>query len=277
MKPHYLFILIALSVSLNACADKKAPPVVVTPVSTEVTGPTDLNQAAGIQASGLVVPVKFTELSFLEPAPVKEILVTLGDQVTTGQALVVLDVPKLEYAVIGAQAAVDSAVSFARLQRFRRTILNQKGKSLYLTGPHEVLEVADAKVTQAQAGLEKAQAELARSRLIAPYSGTIVEINAGVGKFIPASDPVVILADLSLYQIETTDLNERDISKLHIGQLAEIQIPALDLSLSGSITQISPRAENIDGDIVYKIILGLDPQQDGLKWGMSADVFFRDE
>ena len=277
MKTSYLFILLAVIVALSACAQDQVPSQTVTQVQTPAVGPAEANPVGGIQASGLVVPEKFTELSFLESAPIKEILVAVDDHVTTGQTLVVLDAPKLEYAVIGAEAAVKSAESFARLQRFRRTILNQRGKTLYLTGPHEVLDVADAKVSRAQAGLEKAQAELARSRLIAPYTGTIVEVNVTEGEFIPVGDPAVILADLTIFDIETTDLNEQDVSELHIGQSAEIHVPALDLTLIGSISQISPKAEVIDGDVVYKIILELDHQPDGLLWGMSADIFFKEE
>ncbi len=277
MKTSYLFLLFTVIVALSACAQNKVPSHTVTPAQTLASGPAEPNPVGGIQASGLVVPEKFTELGFLDSAPIKEILVAVDDQVTTGQTLVVLDAPKLEYAVIGAEAAVKSAESFARLQRFRRTILNQRGKTLYLTGPHEVLDVADAKVNRAQAGLEKAQAELAQSRLVAPYAGTIVEVNATEGEFIPVGDPAVILADLNLFHIETTDLNERDVSELHIGQIAEIYILALDLTVSGSISQISPKAEVIDGDVVYKIILELDHQPDGLMWGMSIDILFKDE
>ena len=277
MKIHDLVIFLALIVPLNACAQKEALPQAVTQVPTPLSGIGETDQGGGIQASGLVVPDKFTELSFLEAAEVKEILVAVNDNVAAGQILAILDAPKLEYAVIAAEAAVDSAESFAKLQRFRRTILNQKGQTLYLTGPHEGLEVADTKVVQAQAGLEKARAELAQTRLIAPYTATVVEINATEGEFSPIDEPAVILADLSRFQIETTDLNELDVSNLQVGQGAEIQFPALVMSISGTISQISPKAEVVDGNVVYKIILYLDHQPNELIWGMSADVLFDNE
>ena len=268
------FVLTTLSLVTISCANDPATTQLVIPLVTITPVLSDGGNSSGITASGVVVPVHVSELSFSLSGPVKDVSVFTGETVEIGQTLIVLHVPELEYGVIAADAALRSAQSYANLQRFRRTIVNQKGKTLYLTGPHEVLEVADARVAVAQAGLEKAMAEIQQTSLAAPFDGTVVAMNATVGQFIPSGQVVLTLADLAEFEIETTDLNERDVPSVRLGQDVTVYVEALELDLPGKVSRISPLAEINDGDVVYKAIIQLTDRPAELRWGMKVSVKF---
>jgi HlyD family secretion protein len=80
------------------------------------------------------------------------------------------------------------------------------------------------------------------------------------------------LGDLSTYQVETTDLSERDVTRVQIGQPANVFIEALGEEFSGEVVDIDRVSSTIGGDVVFKVTLKLDQQPQGLLWGMSADV-----
>ena len=80
------------------------------------------------------------------------------------------------------------------------------------------------------------------------------------------------LADLEHLQVETTDLSERDVARVEIGQAVEVFIEALNDAFPGRVARISPQASVIGGDIVYSVIIDLEERPPELRWGMSADV-----
>ena len=276
MKKFALMALILLALGLTACAQNTPTTVPTVVLDSSAPGGQDDSQGAHVSASAEVVPAQESQMGFIISAAVKELAVEEGDQVQAGQPLIVLDTPDLQYSVVAAEAALRSAQSYAQLQKYRRSILNHAGKTIYLTGPHEVQEVADAKVVQALAALEAARAALAQGTLLAPFDGTVVAINVAPGELVQPGQAVVVLADLEDLQIETTDLSERDLPRVSVGQNAAIFIEALNAEFSGKVKSISPRAETVGGDVVYKVTIGLDEQPQGLLWGMSAEVRFEE-
>jgi HlyD family secretion protein len=73
-------------------------------------------------------------------------------------------------------------------------------------------------------------------------------------------------------QIITTDLSERAIAEIKIGQSVEVYIEALDVTVTGKVIRISPIAETSGGDVVYLVTIDLAEQPKGLLWGMTAEV-----
>jgi multidrug resistance efflux pump len=125
---------------------------------------------------------------------------------------------------------------------------------------------------QAQSALDSAQAALAQATLVAPYDGTIVSINVVPGELVRSGQVVAVIGDLTHMQVETTDLSERAIAAVRIGQAASIRLKAFTQDLSGKVIMIAPLGVESKGDIVYKVTIDLDKQPDGLMWGMTGDV-----
>ncbi len=83
---------------------------------------------------------------------------------------------------------------------------------------------------------------------------------------------VIILGDLSKYQIETTDLSERDVTRVRVGQSASVFIEALSEEFPAKVIDVDRVSTTLGGDVVFKVTLEIDDQPEGLLWGMSADV-----
>jgi HlyD family secretion protein len=229
-------------------------------------------QRATIVASAVIVPAQVTELGFMTSALIKEITVKEGEQVQAGQTLAVLDTPELQFSVIAAEAALRSAQGEEKVQSYRRVKDRRNGKVFFDVVPPEVRQIAQARVQQAQAALEVAQATLAQTTLVAPDDATIASINALPGEYVEQNQVVITLATLNTLQLETTDLSERDITKVKVGAPVNIFIEALNENFNGKVISISPKANTVGGDVVFKVTIAFDNQPQNLLWGMTAEV-----
>jgi multidrug resistance efflux pump len=86
---------------------------------------------------------------------------------------------------------------------------------------------------------------------------------------------VITLATLNALQVETTDLSEREITNVHIGDPVKVFIEALNKTISGKVTSISPKADAVGGDVIFKVTIAPDTQAEGMLWGMTAEVEFQ--
>jgi HlyD family secretion protein len=213
-----------------------------------------------ISASAVVVPSKDTQLAFSSIGRVTAVDVRVGDKVTAGQTLVTLDTTLQEARVREAEANLLAA----------QVDLKYKIR-LGLDPVH--LETAEAQVARTQALVDSAKAVLAsQSTLTAPFDGTVVSLDIAPGEIAVPGATVIVLGDLSSYEIETTDLSERNVTRVQIGQPATVFIEALGEEFTGEVTDIARISTTLGGDVVYKVTIQLDKQPQGLLWGMSADV-----
>ena len=61
-------------------------------------------------------------------------------------------------------------------------------------------------------------------------------------------------------------------ARVRVGQAATVLIEPLNVTASGRVVRIAPQASIIGGDVVYTVLIDLDEQPEGLRWGMSAEV-----
>jgi HlyD family secretion protein len=214
-------------------------------------------------------------MSFLIAGRVKEVLVKAGDEVKAGEVMIVLEAPDLEYAAVSAQAEADSAEINQFLQRSTRDYRVWNGhKWIWTGGLPELRLAADARLQKALGSLDVANAELAQTRLVAPFDGTVVSIDVVPGEMVEPNESVLVFADLQHLQVVTTDLSERDIARIRVGERARVQLKAFAEALQGTVRVIDiMAAKSDDGDTIFKVTIDLDRQPDGLLWGMSGEVF----
>jgi HlyD family secretion protein len=161
--------------------------------------------------------------------------------------------------VEAAQAAVN--VAQAQLDNLRAGASKSK------------LAIAEAQVRSAQAALDLAQAALGEQTLKAPFAGVIASINLRAGEFIAPGTPVVQLADLASWQIETDDLTERSVVEIRAGAPVAITFDAIPgLELPGKVKQIDAFGTNNHGDITYTVVIVPDRLDERLRWNMTATV-----
>jgi len=261
-----------LTIILAGCASPSPTPTAL-PTNALATPVADTSSstADSVTASAVVAPAQTSQLGFLLSALVKEVDIKEGDSVKAGQTLAVLNTPQLSLSVDAAQAALSSAQAKAIIRSYQHKEVID-GKVYYLSGPPELRQIANIQVVQAKAALETAQATLAQGMLTAPYQGTIVTLNVTPGQLVQPGQIVAVIADLNHLQIETTDLSERDIAGVQIGQTATIHIKALNQDFTGKVAAVAPMAIKHNADWVYKVTIEFDKPPQNLLWGMSADV-----
>jgi multidrug efflux pump subunit AcrA (membrane-fusion protein) len=136
----------------------------------------------------------------------------------------------------------------------------------------EQLAVARAAVAQAQVALQAARAARDQATLRAPFPGTIAALEISPGEPAMAGQTVLTLTDLGHLQVETTDLSEQDVDQVQVGQQATVFVEPLGVEIAGHVIDIARQAETVGGDVVYRVVIGLDEQPLGLRWGMSVEV-----
>jgi len=264
--------LLILTILLTACTTPAAPvaaPTTSAPVEVFTAPPADV-----VVASAKTSPAQIVELGFTISALVKEVNIKEGDTVQAGQTLITLDVPDLEYAVVAAEEAFRSADIAAQLQKADKVkyVDPNNGTVSFLALPKEVYTKARSKADQAYAALETSQATLAQAALSAPFAGTVISVTVVPGELVQIDQVVVTIAALDSLQIITTDLSERDIPRVKVGQSVDVYIDALDATVKGKVMRISPISQIVGGDVIYPVTIELEKQPAGLLWGMSAEV-----
>jgi HlyD family secretion protein len=183
----------------------------------------------------------------------------------------VLDEAQADYnaAVKRLQYEYDLEVAEAQLAKA------QQDYEISKQGPDpDKLRVAQARLDNAQTELSAAQAALDNLTLAAPFAGTVSQVNVQSGEWVLAGQAILVIADLGHLQIETTDLSERDVPQVSVGQPVSVLVKALNQQVSGRVSEIAPLADSLGGDVVYKTTIELDGQLPGIRAGMSVDVQF---
>ena len=137
----------------------------------------------------------------------------------------------------------------------------------------EQIVKAEADVVGAYATLRKAQAALSDTELRAPFAGTIAWLNTRVGERTDPGQPLIQLADLSSWIIETDDLTEIEVVDVLVGAPVSITFDAVtDLELPGHVVWITPYGEKKEGDITYTVRVCPEEGDPRLLWNMTAIV-----
>lgn len=162
----------------------------------------------------------------------------------------------------------DFDAATAALQEAQWYLSELKGESI----PADATGAKLAQLQQAKADITAAQNRLEQSRLIAPISGVIAQVNVIAGEYATPGKILIVISDVDNLQVKTTDLSERDIIKVKIGDPANIMVDALGQEFSGKVVNISPLANTLGGDVVYEVTLDFDEQPADVRSGMTADV-----
>ncbi len=143
-------------------------------------------------------------------------------------------------------------------------------------GPNpEDLALAQSRVDNAKAQVTAAQKTLDGTTIVAPFDGTVVELDHVVGETLLPNQQVALVADLNELYVETTDLTEMDVVKVNASDSASVKPDALaDLSLPATVTEVARDSGKKGGDVTYTVRLKLNSTDPRLRWGMTVEVRF---
>jgi HlyD family secretion protein len=172
----------------------------------------------------------------------------------------VRDVSKADARLVVAKAALEDA---------QRTYARVKN------GPDpRDLALTQAQLANAQAQLQAAKASLTDLEMVAPFDGTVVDNPLKVGETAEAGT-IVVLGDLSSWQIQTTDLKEVDVIGIEPGDPVKVHFDAVPgLELDGKVNRVNGLGQDKHGDILYTVVINLAGSDPRLLWKMTARVNF---
>jgi multidrug efflux pump subunit AcrA (membrane-fusion protein) len=226
-----------------------------------------------LEFSGRISPVLEEDLFFRSSGRVRSVFAKRNDMVTTGQILAELEIDGLERELEGAQLELERAqvrltqaedahayevqvaqtnLEIAQLQleslrngvapdsvaiaiQEREVRLAQLEVDRLAAGLDPLLR---SDVTRAEFAVQKLEAEIAESRIIAPFDGQLLSMSLTPGQGVEAYLPVATLADINQLEV-SADLVSNQMQDLVEGMVAEIFLVSRPgVILPGAVRQL---------------------------------------
>ncbi|RIK97106.1 MAG: hypothetical protein DCC71_21965 [Proteobacteria bacterium] len=241
--------------------------------------------AAGavLTGSGYVVTgERYISLGVRVPSRIERYLVEEGEEVEAGQALVQLDARQYEAALRQSRANLqraraDVALQQKELARARALF----GKNVLSRAELDVrenrLRVAEAEVAQLEAAVARSEVDLEDTVIRAPTAGVILEKFKEVGEIaVPGgfegSGELIRMANLADMRAEL-DVNEADLSRIRMGQLAEVKPDAYpDKTYAARVVKLYPQINRQKGTL--KVEVQIQEPDAWLRPDMSVRIAF---
>jgi HlyD family secretion protein len=127
-------------------------------------------------------------------------------------------------------------------------------------------------VAVAQARVAAAQATLDHASLVAPFNGTITEVNTKRDDRVNPGTPAFRLDDLSHLWVDV-EVSEIDINRVEVGQPILLTFDAiLGKEYHGQVVGISPVGDQVFGVVNFKVTVELSDADAYVRPGMTAAV-----
>jgi RND family efflux transporter MFP subunit len=200
------------------------------------------------------------------------------------------DVQTAQQQVSQAQANLDAArsekyVTAARQQDARNALSQVKQADAQLKSAQaglqqNVLKTQDVKaakdaVKQAQQTVAYQKAQIAKTMIRSPISGTVLSLAAQQGETVAAglsAPTLIVVADLNRLQVDAY-VDETDIGKVRLGQDCSITVDAYpDQTFSGRIFKIASGATVQENVVTYDVSVKVNDPKHLLKPDMTATV-----
>lgn len=171
-------------------------------------------------------------------------------------------------------AAVQAGPNAAKVQLYTAELEQaQAALEAAQTKLADLLSQPDAaSVASAKAAVANAQETADRSRLVAPFSGTILGIYTRVGDHVSSNTTAIVIADLTSLKIQVS-VSEVDVNLIAPGQAVSITVDAApDDTYTGNVDQLIALGSSSSGVVTFPVIVGIPDPDPALKSGMSAAV-----
>lgn len=132
-----------------------------------------------------------------------------------------------------------------------------------------------AQINQAEASLQKIQAQRDDLMLFAPYSGVVTSVNGEVGEIVGQDKIIVSFATGGALQIKL-NVVEDAIVDVRLGQEARITFDAMgDQEFYGKVVAIDPAETVVGGAVYYQTTILFNKNDERVRSGMTANVWIK--
>jgi membrane fusion protein, multidrug efflux system len=256
-----------------ACSEKTPPPPVVPLVVTQKAAMGDARTQASF--AGEVRARSESALGFRVGGKITERLVDVGATVKAGTPIARVDARDFQLNTAAARsqlAAAQADVVQAQADYARYNDLYQKKfvSAAEIDKRKATLDVAQARLAQANAQLNVADNQNTYAVLAADRAGVITAVEADVGQVVAAGQTVVRLARDGEKEVLIT-VPENRLPEIQSAQSIEVTLwAAPDKRYSGKVREVSPGADAVTRTYAVRIaVAGADA---AMRLGMTANV-----
>ena len=264
--------LLCISVALTGCKEKTEIVEVVRAIETI----TVREQAAEkiFKFSGQVAAVDSSGLSFEVGGQVDSVKVDIGDRVKKEQVLAVLDPEpyQLELDAVKAElvkARDNVAKTKSEYERQKRIFEQGAGAKKFVEVSEYEYKAAKSAVNYEISRLYQAKRDLRKTKLLAPYDGTIAWRSVEPNEEVRAGQKILEINATGKLEVQLA-IPETTVNRLNIDDSATITFPTLpDGAVKGRITEIGSAAVKADAFPVKVELIG---PNEKVKPGMTAEA-----
>lgn len=304
MKKVLIAVIVVAGIAAMAAGALRRPAGEVIEVRTEAVSVRDL--VARVSATGHIEPETQVDITTDVAGRIIQLPVEEGQDVSEGDLLLQIDPAQFQASVNRSRAALAQAQASEAQQQAaweqadrdakRFLALQERGTDFVTEAEVEqavtqaqvqrrLLEATEHQVDQAEANLDQALDQLAKTTIRAPMSGRVTRLNvergetAVVGTMNNAGSLLLTVADLSVMEA-VIEVDETDIPEIAIGDSASVEIDAFgDRRFSGIVTEIgnssivpiNPAAGGTGNQAIdFEVRIKLDTPPDGIRPDLSA-------
>jgi len=162
-----------------------------------------------------------------------------NDAVGVGRGLVALDAAEYGLAVEEAQASLRQAQAAYR----EATLLDEEIRDPKVRADRAAFARSKTGVDAAEVRLRKAQLDLSRTRMTAPFGGRVASMKVVPGQWVRAGDELMTIVSLDPIRVEVQVL-ESEVGLLQPGRKARVSFAAFPQPFSGTVATINPVVES---------------------------------
>ncbi len=222
------------------------------------------NPLVKLQLAGELMPDQHTQLFAKVNSYVKSIRVDIGDKVSQGQVLMVLEAPEIQSQVASAKAKYEAqkAIYVSTKSTYDRMLDADKTEGAIAK---DAIDQITARKLSDEAQLNAAKSAYEEIKDIdnylvirAPFAGTITDRNVDLGAYVGPMEktPLLVIQDnrklrlnLSIPEAVTPYLKQGDTIRFHVRSQPQTKHMALVTRKSGSL-DVKFRSEKIEADFV---------------------------
>lgn len=222
------------------------------------------NPLVKLQLAGELMPDQHTQLFAKVNSYVKNIRVDIGDKVSQGQVLMVLEAPEIQSQVASAKAKYEAqkAIYVSTKSTYDRMLDADKTEGAIAK---DAIDQITARKLSDEAQLNAAKSAYEEIKDIdnylvirAPFAGTITDRNVDLGAYVGPMEktPLLVIQDnrklrlnLSIPEAVTPYLKKGDTIRFHVRSQPQTKHMALVTRKSGSL-DVKFRSEKIEADFV---------------------------
>lgn len=226
-----------------------------------------------VSGTGAVAASETETVKVSENSTVASVKVEKNAEVKKGQVLATFEGQDMSLNISKAKLNLEQ-------QQMQLQQAQDKWKSLQVSGADASdLDAAEMNIKSAQLNIQQTKLEIADYEdkakapdpIVAPIDGTVTAVNIKDGDTVSPQLEAFTIVNYNKLDI-TISADELDITKLKVGQSANISLDALpDEKITGKITEISKDGTSSNGVSTFPVVVTLD-QADNVLPGMNGDV-----